>query len=527
MRPWQRWSSLLAVAAMTVLAGPAVAVTAGPNGLGGGWPVAGHDLGNTRDAAAEHILGPGSVSRLSVAWSLTTGGDVRATPVVTDDTVYAPDKNGTLWAVDAHTGKVRWSHSIADYTGATGALLRTSPVVIGDELVFGDTAPRHGADVLAVNRRTGQLLWRTQVETHVASIITGAAVVYRGTVYVGVSSGEEGFATQPGYPCCSFRGSVVALNAATGHLLWKTYTVPTGYSGGAVWGSAPAIDPRNNLIYVGTGNNYSAPPGVCTEPGETSCTPPSADDHADSIIALDRTTGQLRWFRSTMSADVFTNVCSVTPDSECGPDFDFGSGPNLIQLPSGRQLVGIGQKNGMYWALDPNTGSVVWDTMVGPGSFLGGIQFGSATDGRRVYVAESDFVGRPYQITSAHGTTTTITGGSWAALDAATGKILWQVADPQGAVDLGYVSTANGVVYAGSDADTNANMYALDARTGDVLWSFASGGPVISGAAIVNGSVYWGSGYPEATACPNGVGPLKYCPSSNNKLYAFHLSPTR
>jgi polyvinyl alcohol dehydrogenase (cytochrome) len=508
-----------------VLVGPTVAAAASPNDQDGGWVVAGHDLGNTRDATAERILGPRSVSGLSVAWSLTTGGDVRVTPVVADGTVYAPDDAGTLWAVDAHTGKVRWSHSIADYAGNAGAVVRTSPAVDGDELVFGDTDIGHGADIIAVNRQTGQLLWRTEVETHLASLITGAAVVYRGTVYVGVSSAEEVLATQPGYQCCTFRGSVVALNAATGHLLWQTHTVPVGYSGGSVWGSAPMIDPRNNLVYVGTGNNYSAPPGVCTDPGETGCTPPAVDDHADSIIALDRTTGQLRWFHGTTSGDVFTDACSTTPG--CGPDFDFGSGPNLIQLPSGRQLVGVGQKNGVYWALDPNTGSVVWHTMVGPGSALGGIEFGSATDGRHVYAAESNFFGMPYQITSARGKTTTVTGGSWAALDAATGKILWQVADPQGAVDLGYVSTANGVVYAGSDADTNANMYALDARTGDIRWSFASGGPVVSGAAIVDGWVYWGSGYDVATACPNGTGALNYCASTNDKLYAFHLSPTR
>lgn len=524
MRTWRIWTSVLTAAAAMVLVGPAVAAAASPDG---GWVVAGHDVGNTRDATTEHVIGPRSVSGLSAAWSLTTGGNMRVTPTVADGTVYSPDETGTLWAVDAHTGKVRWSHSISDYTGTADSSVRTSPAVYGDELVFGDTDLGHGADVMAVDRRTGRLLWRTQVESHVASLITSSAVVYQGTVYVGVSSAEEVAATAPGYQCCSFRGSVVALNAATGHLLWKTYTVPVGYTGGSVWGSAPAIDTRNNLVYVGTGNNYTAPAGVCAEPGQTGCTPPSVDDHADSILALDRTTGQLRWFRSTMTNDVFTDVCSAKPDVACGPDFDFGSGPNLIQLPSGRQLLGIGQKNGVYWALDPNTGSVVWHTIVGPGSALGGIEWGSATDGRRIYVAEANFFGATYQITSASGVTSTINGGSWAALDAATGRILWQVADPQDAVDPGYVSTANGVVYAGSTADTGDNMYALDARTGRVLWGFASGGPVISGAAIVDGWVYWGSGYEEATACPNGTAALKYCPGSNDKLYAFHLSPTR
>jgi polyvinyl alcohol dehydrogenase (cytochrome) len=347
--------------------------------------------------------------------------------VEADGTVYAPDSGGMLWAVDARTGAVRWSHSVAGYTGTAGDTVRSSPAVSGAELVFGDTDGHgHGADIIAVDRRTGQLRWRTEVDPHVAAIATGSPVVYQGVVYVGVSSYEETLALTPGYVCCTFRGSVVALDATTGKLLWKTYTVPTGYSGGSVWGSTPAIDPRDNLLYVGTGNNYSAPPGVCTEPGQTGCTPPSTEDHADSVIALDRTTGALHWFRGTMSSDVFTDVCGATRDPNCGPDFDFGSGPNLIQLPSGRRLVGIGQKSGVYWALDPNTGSVVWHTQVGPGSVFGGMEFGSATDGRRVYVAESDLVGTAYRITSTRGVTTTINGGSWAALDAATGRMLWQ-----------------------------------------------------------------------------------------------------
>lgn len=520
------YSLLIPLVAATALAGQAAAGPAPTSPQG--WPTAGHDIANTRNAAAEHAIRPGNVSRLSTAWSVTTTGDVRTTPTESDGTLYFPDSGGMLWAVTANTGQVRWSHSIADYTGIAGDISRTSPAVYGDELVLGDTNGHGaGAFVVGVDRRTGQRLWRTEVDPHRAAIVTGSAVIHRGTIYVGVSSYEEFLAAVRGYRCCSFRGSVVALNAATGHLLWQTYTVPSGYSGGAVWGSTPAIDPRNDLIYVGTGNNYSAPAGVCADPGQTGCTPPSPDDHADSVLALDRTTGAVRWFRSTLSSDVFTDVCGANPSNTCGPDFDFGSGPNLIRLESGRELVGIGQKSGVYWALDPNTGAVVWHTMVGPGSAYGGVEFGSATDGRRIYVAISNFFGMPYSVTSASGVTSTTNGGSWAALDAATGKIRWQVADPQGAADVGFVSSANGVVYAGSTADTGNDMYALDARTGSILWSFASGGPVVSGAAVVDGTVYWGSGYSIATACPNGVAAIKACPASNNKLYAFHLSAGR
>jgi polyvinyl alcohol dehydrogenase (cytochrome) len=525
---------VLVMTALLVATGIAVGAVAGtvaaaPSEIsGGGWPTAGYDIADTRDAAAEHDIGPGNVSRLATAWSLTTTGSVTVTPTEADGTVYFPDSGGTLWAVAADTGQVRWSHRVSVYTGIAGDVSRTSPAVYGDELVLGDTSPAGtGASVIAVDRRTGQLRWRTLVDPHVAAIITGAAVVYRGVVYEGVSSDEEVLATTLGYRCCSFRGSVVALDAATGKLLWKTYTVPAGYSGGPVWGSTPAIDPEDNLVYVGTGDNYTAPPGVCTVPGETGCASPAADDHVDSVLALDRTTGAVRWFKSTLSSDVFTLVCGDHPTGTCGPDFDFGSGPNLIRLPSGRQILGIGQKSGVYWALDARTGASVWQTMVGPGSSLGGIEWGSATDGRRVYAAISNAYRQASPITSADGTTSITSGGFWAALDAATGKILWQVADPQGAADMGYVSTANGVVYAGSTAPAGTNMYALDAASGRILWRFASGGSVASGAAIARGRVYWGSGYLLPISCPAPTLALTYCPVGNDKFYAFALPAPR
>jgi polyvinyl alcohol dehydrogenase (cytochrome) len=512
----------MAAAAAVVLA--ASVSSAATPGSGREWPTAGHDIGNTRDAAGEHLIGGRNASRLTTAWQITTAGDVTTTPTVADGIVYFPDSGGKLWAVSATSGTVLWSQEVSSYTGTSGSLSRTSPAVYGNELILGDTSPAgHGTYVFAVDRRSGHLLWRTQVSTHPAARMTSAAVVYHGVAFVGVSSDEEGLATRPGYQCCTFRGSVDALDAETGRLLWQTYTVPAGYSGGAVWGSTPALDPANRLLYVGTGNNYSAPAGVCTAPGQTGCTPPPAEDHADSVLALDLATGAIRWYKSTLSSDVATSICGLRPSPTCGPDFDFGSGPNLIQLPSGRALVGIGQKSGEYWALNARTGAVVWQTLVGPGSTLGGIQWGSATDGTHIYAAVSDFDGVPYQITSASGVRSTVIGGSWAELDAATGKILWQTADPQHAADLGYVSIGNGLVYVGSTADVGDDMYVLDAATGRVLWSFDSGGPVTAGAAIVGAMVFWGSGEIWATQCPGGGGPLRACAGSNDKIYAFRL----
>jgi polyvinyl alcohol dehydrogenase (cytochrome) len=196
-----------------------------------------------------------------------------------------------------------------------------------------------------------------------------------------------------------------------------------------------------------------------------------------------------------------------------GPDYDFGSAPNEITYLSGFQLktiIGAGQKSGIYYALDPDTGALLWQNQVGPGSSLGGMEWGSATDGQRIYVAISNLYGIPYNNGAIHA-------GSWSALDPATGKTLWQVADPNGAIDLGPMAASNGVVYAASMAGAaNApNMFALDASTGATIWSFAAGGSVIAGATIVGDSIYWGSGYTHL--------PLPGFTTSN-KFYAFSVN---
>lgn len=502
----------------------------------GQWPVAGQNPSDTHFSVSEHQISPANVGTLMPRWTLTTTGDVSATPTVYAGVVYVPDFGGTLWAVDAASGRVLWSHSIAGYTGVAGDVSRTSPAVYGNELITGDGwllgTNTGGARVFAVNRLTGQLLWSTKVDSFLGSVITGSPVVFGGVAYLGISSKEEGLAGQPGYQCCVFRGAIVALNAQTGRIMWKTYTVPSNnngadtnlpgyYSGVAVWGSSPVVDPVRGLLYLGTGNTYTVPAGVCTMPGQIGCTPPAPNDQVDSLLALSLTTGAVVWADHTLSSDNFTGVC-FQPGANCGPDYDFGSAPNLFTTTdpkTGRpeQLLGDGQKSGVYSAVDPATGKVIWTTSVGPGGIGGGIEWGSATDGHHIYVAEANSGHISYTLGGAGPSAgQTTTGGSWAALDAATGKILWQTPDPQTAGDPGFVSAANGVVYAGSNAGTGNNMYALDAATGKILWSFASGGAVISGAAVVQGSLYWGSGYYFAT-CP----PSQPSCGSNNKVYAF------
>jgi polyvinyl alcohol dehydrogenase (cytochrome) len=308
---------------------------------------------------------------------------------------------------------------------------------------------------------------------------------------------------------------MMAVDAVTGHVLWRTYTTPEnggaarGYSGAAVWGSTPVVDAARGALYITTGNNYSVPPGTETV---------APDNHVDAVMALDLQTGAVRWSARMQGLDTWNIACAGPqrrrncPDPK-GPDYDFAQGPMLFtaSTPQGpRTLVGAGQKSGIFWALDPATGAVVWSALVGPGGNRGGLEWGSATDGMRVYVANANSNREEHTLPSGE----TITGGSWAALDAATGEMLWQIAVPYRALATAPVTVANGIVYAGSMARLGPTMYALDAATGAVLWRYWSGGSVNGGAAVVEGTVYWGSGYGKF-----------FLGTGNDKLYAFAPGP--
>jgi len=351
------------------------------------------------------------------------------------------------------------------------------------------------------------------------------ATVFNGTVYVGVASQEEALSAFIHPYVLSFRGSMLALDLNTGAIKWKTYTTPVGYTGNAVWGSSPSIDTKRNQVYIATGNNYSVPDDVvdCVvahtgDPvGQSACLSPS--DYVDSILAINLNTGFVNWATRAIPYDAWTVDCiplGFNDGSQCpvpaGPDFDFGQAPALFTVkPTGtgapREMVGVGQKSGQYWAVDPDSGAVKWVTQAGPGGTAGGLQWGSAVDGKRVYTANANSNFVPW--TLPNGTVTV--NGVWSGLDAVTGQILWQTTPPHGGGTSGPVTTANGIVF-GCSLDALGYMYALNAATGAVLWEFASGGSCLSGAAISNGTLYWGSGYSNF-----GFG------TPNNKVYAFSL----
>jgi polyvinyl alcohol dehydrogenase (cytochrome) len=490
-----------------IAAGPAAAQNTGD------WPMAGQNLDNTRSAANEHTIGLDNVGKLAPRWSIDTDGNVSATPTVVDGIVYFPDWGGTLWAVNAANGQVKWKKKVGDYTGIPNDVSRTSPaywngmLVIGQGTQLADNAT--GAYLIGIKANDGSMLWHAQVDSEPTAIITASPVIDNGVMYSGVSSRAEALNETPKY-----RGSVVALDAKAGNQLWKTYIVPEGYTGGSVWGNTPVVDHESGLLYVSTGNNFSVPDGVCRYQPQKDCQPAAAANHIDSIVALDLKTGKIVWATRTLPADMSTNF-----DHKDGPDYDFGSGPNLFTTTiDGHDgtLVGAGQKSGVYWALDPKTGKIVWQARIGPGSLLGGVMWGTAADGKRIYASIGNLKHESITVNSPSGKMTT-TGGIWAAVDAATGEVLWRTADPQNTLDTVAMSEANGVVYAGSLAGSGTNMYALDAATGEIKWSFGSGGAVVSGAAIVDGSVYWGTGYHTRK-----LG-LPY-DGDKHKLYAFAVA---
>ncbi|MEU9829790.1 outer membrane protein assembly factor BamB family protein [Micromonospora chersina] len=468
----------------------------------GQWAMGGADITNSRWNPYEYQLQPSNVGRLAVKWTSPVAGDVSATPAVVNDAVYFPDWGGYLRKVNARSGQLIWSRKIADYVGIPGAVSRTSPAVVGNTVYIGT---QQGARLLAVDTATGDLRWSTALDAHPHAILTQSPVVHKGVVYLGVSSGEEGAAADPSYPCCTFRGSLVATDAVTGRVLWKSYTIPDQgptidvFSGAPIWGGTPMIDAATNSVYVATGNNYEIPQSAqdCQDAGGTAAQCLPVWNRINSVLAYDLRTGQLKWSTGQNRFDNWNAGCLPgAPPNNCppsaGPDWDFGDGVHLFNLRTSdgkqRRAVGVGQKSGEYWMLDAASGAVLWSSVVGPGGAFGGIQWGTATDGQRIYFTESNSNRQPYQLPDGQ----TIDYSSFGALDPRTGQVLWQVPEPHGAISVAPLSVANGVVYAGS---LNGRMYALRAATGQVLWEYQGQGSSNSGPAIVNGSVYWGNGY--------------------------------
>jgi polyvinyl alcohol dehydrogenase (cytochrome) len=467
-----------------------------------GW---GKTAGGWRYQAATSIT-PKNVERLKVKWAFSMAGGRTGQPTVVGDWIFFGTFAGDVYALDARTGCVRWRK-------AGVGPVRTSAVVehrpgaskSGWVLYFAD----HVRDFWALDAQTGAELWKLNLDAHPLAMLTGSPAIAGDVVYQPISSSEENMGNAPNYSCCTFAGKVVAIDLKAHKVLWKTAlldpkpsrknsagTQQYGPAGAGIW-DQPVIDAKRGQLYVTTGDSYT-----------------DVEEHmSDAIVAIGLKDGKLRWATQVTAKDAFLIGCPRgvnCPQGVLGPDHDFGASPILASLPGGKQVVLAGQKSGMTYGIDPDTGKKLWEQRVGAGSALGGVEWGMAFDGRRLYAAASDAAARS-------GAKPGLT-----ALDPATGKIVWQ--DPAPKVPCSWptrrcvnaqsaaTTAVPGLVFQGGHdgwlrayfADTGRTAWMFDSagRTyatvngvqGQPGGSFDHSGPVVSG-----GMVYAVSGYNGAT----------------------------
>lgn len=488
-----------------------------------GWGVS---PANTRfQPAAMAQLSVEQTRRLKLKWAFGFEGDVTAfaSPAVVGGHVFVGSAGGVVHALQAASGCINWTFQAE---GPVRSAIVTARRGKSDySLFFGDL----NANFYALDAATGRLLWKRKVDDHDSARVTGAAILDAGKVFVPVASGEEIRAVNPQYPCCTFRGGVVALSQADGSVVWKTYAIPEapkptgknragvqmwGPSGAGIW-AAPTLDTEKRALYVATGNDYSSP----------------ATGASDAVLAFDLETGRMRWARQITARDAFNSSCpgdKVSCPDEDGPDSDFASSPMLIRMPDKRRLLVIGQKSGVVWALDPDRqGEIVWQRRIGQGGIWGGIQWGMAADQQHAYAALSDVrFTRWAQSDPADTRRVNLNptqGGGLFALRLADGSVAWH-APPGSCGDRPRCSPAQsaavtaipGVVFSGS---VDGHLRAYASETGQILWDFdtvrpfqavngvkAHGGSLDgAGAVVAAGMVFVNSGYARNGGMPGNV----------------------
>ncbi len=478
------------------------------NGWGNG------PLNRRYQSKAEGGLTAADLSRLELKWAYGYANvtSARTQPSIAGGRLFVGSENGEVRALNPRTGCTYWtfkaqagvssSPMAGRYTGADGRR--------GFAVYFGDRK----ANAYAVDAQTGQPVWTRKVDDHRFSGITGSLTYFAGRVLVPVQGiGEEGQGSHNNYPCCSFRGSVSALDAGTGAVIWKTYTVGEslprgktkegtqtyGPAGGGVW-SAPTVDARRHLVYVGTGNGYADPPQPMT----------------DAVVAMDFETGTVKWARQVAADDDWAMGCDPTnPDNpacpkKLGPDYDFSAPPAVARI-RGHDLIVLPQKSAIAWALDPDRqGAIVWQYPFGQGSGLGG-QWGTAIEGDRAFFGVAD------QLTS--------NPGGMRAVSLVTGKPLWQV-PPQtrlcgNAIGCNAGQGGPPTIIPGAvlNSAMDGGVRAYSTRDGSILWMFdtnrefdtvnglqAHGGSMdSSGPVVVDGMLYVNSGYGGLLGVPGNV----------------------
>ena len=417
---------------------------------------------------AETGINRTNVETLELAWAFALDGDMspHSYPVVTEDTVFIGTQAGSLFALERDSGCARWKREFR-------SSIRTAVIhaeVEGDDwLIFGTG----DGWVIAADAITGEELWSTEVRDHPHGIVTGTPLYHAGRVYAPVSSYELAVAMDPMYECCTFRGSLVALDATDGGLLWRTRTIAEepavtgrhylvikewGPSGVPIW-SAPAIDPATGLLYVGTGENYTAPATLTS----------------DAIMALRSEDGEMVWTEQFTANDTFNMACLIPDHPSCpeevGPDYDFGAPPILARTQAGGKILLAGQKSGGVYAMKPDSGERMWARQLGRGGYLGGVHWGMAVneDLGFLFVPVSD-----REVGPAAGDTPM---PGLHALDIETGAVHWSAVNPDrcrgrkgcdSGISAAIVATAD-LVFAGS---LDGVVSAYDAGTGEVAWSY-------------------------------------------------------
>ncbi len=439
------------------------------------WSGHGGDLEATGfRTAAQAGLTADDVPNLTLKWAfgIPDGVQTRSKPAVVGDRVIVGSQYGEVYSLDLETGCIQW-------TFAAEAAIRGA-VVIGEGPGGMQTAffVDFRTGTYALDAATGKLLWTTRVGEHQDASNTGSPALHDGKVFVPVSSMEVVTAQDPEYPCCTSSGEVVAVDAMTGEVIWRHRVVPDeavevganelgtpvfAPSGAPVW-SSPTVDAQRGLVYVGTGENYTRP----------------ASATSDAILALDIDTGQLAWSMQGTADDAYNLACVAEENTQncptpMGPDVDFGMAPMLSTRPDGKEILVVGQKSGVVWALDPDAnGEVLWATRVGKGSALGGIHWGMATDGSLAYATNND---HPGGFLGIEDPDLEPTPGVY-ALDLGSGEVMWSApADPAVCGDREGCFAANsaaptaipGAVFAGS-LDGHIRAYSTD--DGSVIWEF-------------------------------------------------------
>lgn len=469
-------------------------------------------------------LNADDIPKLKLKWAFgyEEANQAYAQPTVFGGRIFVGSVARKVYSLDASTGCMYWKID-TDFPVRTAITLgQHTGAASGWAAYFGD---QHG-NVYAVDAANGKMLWKTSLDAHPDVHVTGAPTLAGGKLYVGVSSLEEVSGADPKDECCKFRGSLSSLDATTGKVIWKTYTIAEpaapvrknsqgvqlwGPSGAGIW-SSPTVDLAHHMVYVTTGDNYSDPP----------------TDTSDAFMAFDIDTGKLAWSNQMSHRDAYNVDCDLPGDKQVncpqskGPDFDFGSSAILVDLPQGHRALVAGAKSGVVYAVDPDaSGKLLWQQRVGQGGTLGGVQWGSAADANNIYVAVSDVQRRAAPTGSQAGRASVYgvpyeldpkIGGGLFALNLATGEVAWHTPHP-GCTKPGCspaqsaaVTAIPGVVFSGG---VDGHLRAYSAADGRIIWDYdterdyqtvngvkASGGSLDeSGAVIVGGILYVNSGY--------------------------------